>query len=100
GYSRPGYVAGIAWRAISWTNWTRRAFKKGAFPTKKASGRSRAIVANAASISRLVLARMTWICNPMARADISTSLNVGSVLAASAGLVLYDLQVAPRARST
>ena len=40
-------------------------------------------VANAASISRLVLALRTWICSPMARAAASTSLNcslrIGSI---------------------
>jgi hypothetical protein len=33
--------------------------------TKRASGRSRSMVAKAASISRLVLALRIWICSPM-----------------------------------
>src|SRR5262245_12799832 len=76
----------MAWRAINWTNWTRRTLKKGAFATKRASGRSRAIEANASSISRTVLALKIWICSPMTRAAASVSRNVGSVFAASAGL--------------
>ena len=67
-------------------SWTRRLVKKGSAPTKRASGRSRARVAKAASISRLVLALRTWICSPMARAAASTSRNVVSVFAALAGL--------------
>ena len=54
--------------------------KKGSWPTKRASGRSRTSVAKAASISRLVLALRTWICSPMARAAASTSLTVVSVV--------------------
>jgi hypothetical protein len=50
--------------------------EKGSLPTKRALDRSRTSVANAASISRLVLAFKTWICSPMARAAASTSLNV------------------------
>ena len=53
--------------------------EKGPAPTKSASGRSRANVAKAALISRLVLARTTWTCSPMARAAGSTSRNVVSV---------------------
>ena len=48
--------------------------------TKRASGRSRTIVAKAASISRLVLALRTWISNPVARAANCASLNVVSEL--------------------
>src|SRR6202521_204412 len=40
-----------------------------------ASGRSRARVAKAASISRFVLALRTWICSPMVRAASCTSRN-------------------------
>ena len=42
--------------------------------------------ANAASISRLVLALRTWICSPMARAATSTSLTVVSAFLGLAGL--------------
>jgi ABC transporter substrate binding protein len=84
----------MAWRAISWTSWTRRAFKKGAFPTKKASGRSRAIAA-----SRLDLTTGAGTddldLQPMPRAATSTSLSVGSVLAASAELTSTAMRVAP-----
>ena len=49
-------IAGTTWRAARGTSWTRRLLKKASPPTKSASGRSRANVAKAASISRLVLA--------------------------------------------
>src|SRR6516165_1620471 len=55
-------------------------------PTKSASGRSRTNVAKAELISLLVPALRTWICSPMARAADCTSRNVGSLLAAFAGL--------------
>ena len=54
--------------------------------TKRASGRSRARVAKAASISRIVVALRIWICSPMARAASCTSRNVVSALGALAGL--------------
>src|SRR5262249_9881630 len=73
---------------------TRRALKNASLPTKRASGRSRAIVAKAASISRLVLALRTWICSPMVRAAGSTSLNVVSVFVALAGLTSPATRVA------
>ena len=44
--------------------------------TKRASGRSRKKVANAASSSRLVLARRTWIWRPMARAAAAHRLPI------------------------
>ena len=73
-------------RAARLANWMRRLTKKAPGPTRSASGRSRTTVAKAESISRLVLALRTWICSPMARAAASTSLNVVSVFAASAGV--------------
>src|SRR6516162_6495154 len=63
-------------------------------PTKTASGRSFAKVAKAASISRLVLALRTWICNPMARAADCTSLNVVSVVGAKVGLTSTAIRAA------
>src|SRR5262249_51976500 len=50
--------------------------EEGAAADESASGRSRIRVAKAASISPLVLALRTWICSPMARAAVSTSLSV------------------------
>ena len=63
-----------------WAIWTRRLVKKASGPTKRASGRSLANVAKAASISRLVLALRIWICSPMARAAGSTSRSVASAI--------------------
>ena len=63
-------------------------------PTKRASGRSRAKVAKAASISRPVLALRTWICKPMAWAAVATSLNVVSVFVGLAGLTRAAMRVA------
>src|SRR5262249_2048136 len=76
--SRLANVAGIAWRDARLTNWARLLVNKGSLATKRASGRSRARVAKTALISRLLLALWTWICNPMARAAGSTSLNARS----------------------
>src|SRR6516165_1434403 len=64
----------------------RRLTKKGSLVTKRASGRSCTKLAKAVLISRMVLALRTRICNPMARAAASKSLNVGSAIAALAGL--------------
>jgi len=50
--------------------------KNGSPLTKRASGRSRKKVANAASSSRLVLARRTWIWRPMARAAAAHRLPI------------------------
>src|SRR5262245_15226140 len=63
----------------------RRALKSGLELTKTASGRSRAIVANAASIPPLVLAARTRICSPMERAAASASRTVVSVILALFG---------------
>src|SRR5262249_27192069 len=52
---------------------------------ERVARRSRANVAKAASMSRLVLALRVWICRPMARVAVSTSLNTVSTFA-SAGL--------------
>src|SRR5262249_31903194 len=46
----------------------RRPLKNPSGLTNRASGRSRTKVAKAASISRLVLVRRTWICSPIERA--------------------------------
>src|SRR5262245_51493786 len=93
-YSRSESIAGTPWRPARRASWTRRALKKASTPTNRASGRSRTIVAKAASISRLVLALRTWICSPMARAAASTSLNVDSVFVAWAGLTSTTTRVA------
>src|SRR6266478_3918410 len=53
------------------------------------------MVAKAASISWLVSALSTWICNPTARAAGSTSLNVVSVFVAMAGLTSTATRAAP-----
>ena len=50
------------------------------------------IVANAASISLLVLARMMWICRPTAPEAACTSLSVVSAFTALPGLI----RTAPR----
>src|SRR6266446_2506539 len=63
----------MAWRAGSIGSWTRRVLKKASGPTKSASGCSRASVAKAASISRLVLAFSTWICSASLCAAVCTS---------------------------
>ena len=75
-------------------NWTRRLAKNASGPTKRASARSRARVAKAASISRPVLALRTWICSPMARAAGSTSLNVVSAVG-PVGLTSTATRAAP-----
>ena len=54
------------------------AVHKGPAPTKSASGRSRMKAVKATLISRLLLALRAWICNPMARAAASTSLNAAA----------------------
>src|SRR6266446_8336299 len=69
---------------------SRRLLKNASWPRKRASGRSRPNVANAASISRLVLAFRAWICNPIARAADSTSRNVVSVFAAAGDKTKLD----------
>src|SRR5262245_13928535 len=94
-YSRSEHIAGTPWRPARRASWTRRALKKASLPTKRASGRSRTIVAKAASISRLVLALRTSICSPLARAADSTSLNVDSVLVAWVGLMSTATRAAP-----
>ena len=53
---------------------------------KSTSGRARARLTNAASISPIELALKTWICKPMARAAVSTSRSVVWVLPALSGL--------------
>jgi hypothetical protein len=72
-----------------------RVAKNVSMPTKTASGRSRTNVAKAASISRLVLARRTWICSPMARPADCTSLNVVSIIGPLAGLTSTTIRAAP-----
>ena len=72
----------------------RRVVKKGSMSTKRASGGSRAKVAKAASISRLVLALRTRICNPMARAADCASLDVVSEVG-PVGLTSTATRVAP-----
>ena len=81
GQSRPNYGS-----AARRANCKRRLLKRASPPTKSASGRSRTIVPKAASISRLVLARTTCICNPMARPANCTALKVASVFATLVGL--------------
>src|SRR5262245_28013893 len=51
-------------------------------------------VANAASISRVVLALRTWICSPMAGAAAATSLNIDSVYVALVGLTSTAMRTA------
>ena len=64
-------------------------------PRRKAHRAARRTkVANAALISRPVLARTTWICSPRVRAAASTSLNVVSVMVALAGLTSTATRVA------
>ena len=67
--------------------------------TMRASGFSRTMPAEAASISRLVLALRTLICILTARAAVSTSLAVTSTIAASVGLTSTATRVARAPRS-
>src|SRR5215510_8751363 len=65
----------------------RRLVKRLSGAMKRASCRSRAIVAKAASISRMVLALRILICSPSARAAAGISRNVASkICGALAGL--------------
>src|SRR5262249_32543222 len=86
--------AGTLWYDAKLTNWARRTLKKTSMPMKTASARSCVKVAKAASISRLVLALSTWICNPMARAADCRSLNVVSVSTALTGLTSTAIRAA------
>src|SRR5262249_54909435 len=62
GHLTAGATRRIRSRAASVASWTRRLLKNASGATKRASARSRAVVAKAASISRLVLALRTCIC--------------------------------------
>src|SRR5262245_60705726 len=73
----------------------RRLVKKGLLPTNKASGRSRANVAKAASIAPLVSALRIRISHPRARAAGSTSRNIVSVFVVSAGLTITAIRATP-----
>src|SRR5215467_10298448 len=73
-YSRILKMAGIACRVASVASWRRRLAKNGSGPTTSASALLRTSVLKAASISRLLLASTTSICNPMADAAAATSL--------------------------
>src|SRR4029453_2298335 len=72
----------------------RRLLKNPSPSTKRASHRSRATAAKAASISPLVLALITWICSPRTRAASGTSFNVASVDRALAGLTNTAMRAA------
>src|SRR6516162_3508940 len=78
---------GIAWRAASAASWTRRLVKNPSGATNRASGRASTRAANAASISRLVLALKICICSPMPRAAGSTSASVDDVLTVLLGFI-------------
>src|SRR5215216_1775003 len=66
-------------------NCTRRVVKNPSGPTNRASGRSRASMAKAASISAIVVALSTWICSPMIGAASCRSRNAFSVAVVLAG---------------
>ena len=62
--------------------------------TKRASGRSRASAAKAASISPIVVALRIWICSPMVGAAFCTSRTVASATAALPGLTSTAIRTA------
>jgi len=93
-YSRFEYVAGILFTAVKVANCPRRLVKNPSGPTNKASGRSRARAAKAASISPIVVAFRIWIFNPSAGAASCTSRNVDSVFEALAGLTSTAIRTA------
>src|SRR6516164_1332972 len=76
-------------------SWTRRVLKKASGPTKSASARSRTSAANAASMSRLLLALRICSCTPMLWAAACTSLRTASARVASVGLMSAARRAAP-----
>src|SRR5215469_8080640 len=75
----------MPWRVARSTNWTRREVNRGPLLTNRASGRSCANEAKAASISRGLRASRICIRKPIVRAAGSTSFKFPAVICALLG---------------